>query len=679
MAYQKLARRLKFLIEAYRQYGFAHVRDVFGWALVRRRYARKPIGLIDREAFLRAFGCTDRPDRLVQLLHHSAQRLFPAATPTGRESIARIIADRRPATGSAYNAEEYRHARFAGLGVCIDEPNGRFDWHRDYASGVVWPSVAFDAIAYMGGGGTDVKNVWELNRLHLVGWLGADLLSTQNRAAADAFVRMIDDWRSANPINVGVNWAMPMEVAIRGFWLLMGYATFYGAAPADGAWWLDYARLAWGHATYLGANLEYFFNLTNHYLSNCFGLVVLGAFFSDSDQGRAWLEDGVRRMEDGLHHQVLADGVHYERSVGYHRLVLEMYLIALVLAERAGRPFATDVRARVERMAEFTRDYTPPMGTVPQFGDSDDGVIMRCGMDQELYDHRDTLAMAAVVFNRADFAATAGEYGEPAAWLFGAEGAACFTSYGGAARPTSVLYRDGGFAILRGATMHVMADAGPIGLHGNNDTLAFTVHGAGGAFIVDPGTYCYTRDESLRNELRSTGAHNAPMIDGVEIAAFDGLWRVKQDRTATKVTAWEDGTNGGAVVFEAEHHAYATLSNGGVVVRRRFELHRPADATDELRVHDTLIGSGRHGIRARFTIPHGVCVERIDEGRVLLRNEQNEVLEFECSRAIEVRAGWYSPSYGVAAPATLLEVEARLDISDASTGLAYICRLLSKS
>ncbi len=679
MAYQKLARRLKFLIEAYRQYGFAHVRDVFGWALIRRRYARSPVGLIDREALLRLFGCAEGPERLVQLLHRSAQRLFPAATPAGRESIARIIADRRSATCSAYNAEEYRHARFAGLGICIDEPGGRFDWHRDYASGVVWPSVAFNAVRYMEGGGADVKNVWELNRLHLIGWLGADLLSTQNRAAADAFVRTIDDWRSANPINVGVNWAMPMEVAIRGFWLLMGHATFHGAASADDAWWLDYARLTWGHATYLGANLEYFFNLTNHYLSNCFGLVALGAFFVDSDQGRAWLEDGVRRMESGLRHQVPADGVHYERSVGYHRLVLEMYLIALTLAERAGRPFGSEAAARVERMAEFTRDYMPPAGTVPQFGDSDDGVIMRCGMDQELYDHRDTLAMAAVVFNRADFAAAAGEYGEPAAWLFGAEGAARFASLHGTARRTSTLYREGGFAILRGNALHVMADAGPIGLHGNNDTLSFTVHGAGGAFIVDPGTYCYTRSEPLRNELRSTGAHNAPMIDGVEIAAFDGLWRVKQDRTATRVTAWEDGTNGGAVVFEAEHHAYAGLSGGGVVVRRRFELHSRSGATDELRVHDTFIGSGRHGIRVRFTIPHGVRAERIDEGRVLLRSEQGEVLEFECSRAVEIRPGWYSPSYGVAMPATLLDVEARFDISDASAGLAYICRLLSKS
>ena len=72
---------------------------------------------------------------------------------------------------------------------------------------------------------------------------------------------------------------MPMEVGIRGFWMIVGGAMFGNSEVISEDWWIDYYRLLWGHGNYLHHNLEYFPNLTNHYIANCFGLLVIGGLF----------------------------------------------------------------------------------------------------------------------------------------------------------------------------------------------------------------------------------------------------------------------------------------------------------------------------------------------------------------------------------------------------------------
>lgn len=618
---------------------------------------------------MRSFPWFRSEESFLDDFHRSATRRIPISRANRKEFFLNLLLSLQTYDEILDDADAISEGRFEGLGVCIREPGGKLDWHRDYSSGRTWPPVPFQEVKFMGGDGSDVKYVWEPSRMYWIGWLGKAYWISNNGAWSREFVRLIDDWGTANPINTGVNWSMPMEVAIRGYWLMMGYGLFQGAPNIPREWWVDYLRLAWGHGTYLINNLEYFSNLTNHYISNCFGLLALGSLFAGSAEGNRWLREGQERMIAELEHQVLADGVHYERSICYHRLVLEMYLIAIILARRSGLPFPADACRKVERMAEFMRDYIPQRGTVPQLGDSDDGVIMRMRMEQNLYDHRDTMALAASIFEREDFRQAAGGYSQAVLFTLGSEGFELLRGMKPASRPASRLYEEGGFAVLRSSDLHILADVGPIGLHGNNDTLSFTLSDSGGECLIDPGTYCYTRSEALRNELRSTCAHNGPAIDGEEIAEFDGLWRIKRDRTEVKIIEWSDGAD--ATILEAEHHAYDESKNGSITVRRRWELRGP-----ELRVRDRFTGSGAHTIAVRFTVPADRQVERIGEKIVEIDNGKGLRLHFECSHPVAIRRGWYSPSYGVAAMGTYIEIA---EGPDATSEIAYICRSLSNS
>ncbi len=634
MADKALERRLKFLIASLRRHGARHVFEVFRQARIRARYrAGAPHEPIAVDALMHSFSWFDSSDSFLDDYHRSIAPRLPFTLANRKEFFTSLLTSIEGYDQLLQHAEAIAEGRFPMLGICTAQSDGDYEWHRDALSGRLWPADRFDAIDFMSGAGSDVKYVWELNRMYWISWLGNAYWITSNGAWARDFTRLIGDWTASNPLDVGVNWSMPMEVAIRAFWLAMGYAYFAGAPGIDEQWWIDYLRTLHEHGRYLECNLEYFSNLTNHYLSNCLGLIAVGTMFADTADGARWFAEGRRRLIAELEHQVLPDGVHYERSIEYHRLVLEMFLTSAVLCRRGGAPLPEWALARIERMAEFTCDCIPPHGDVPQFGDSDDGVLLRMTPTQDLYDHRDTLALAASLFDRADMAAVAGHYSLAAAMLLGAEGFERFRALSGRPPGASRLYADGGFAVLRSTSLHVVADVGPIGLHGNNDVLSFTLHGPAGAYIVDPGTYCYTRDAARRNELRSSRAHNGPVVDNREVAEFDGLWRVRSDRTRPRVTEFADTT------LMAEHRAY------GRAVSRRWELDGAV-----LRVTDD---AGKCTVR--FTIPGEVTVVRRSDRSVELACGASRLL-IESTLDIAILDGWYSPSYGVGAPATWLEL-----------------------
>lgn len=662
MANSTLARRLERLIAAWKRHGAGHVIEVFRQERIRRNYARSPASLPSEAELLNAFGNSGvgNAEQLVHLLLNSAARLFPLDG-TDPSERTRFLADLCSATSESTivrDAELIASGRFPALGLCINEPSGSFAWNRDYGSGKEWPLDPYDRIRYLDGDGADVKYVWELNRMYWIAWLGKAFLLTGNERWATEFMRLMDSWQEQNPVNRGVNWTVAMETGIRSFWLVAGAAMFRNATSIPHSWWMRYFTLIHGHANWTLHNLEYFPNLTNHYIANCFGLVAAGSLFADSATGAKWLTEGVARLETELSRQVTSDGVHYERSIGYHGLVLEMYLLSQHLASQSGKPFSSTALAKIEQMAEFTLHYTPPSGsTLPQLGDSDDGVILRLRSDQQLYDHRHLLAIAGTLFNRPDMIHAAGKQTEQAMLLFGTGYTSRRTEQQALSQLTSGIFREGGFAALRNDRFFVFADAGPIGLHGNNDTLSFTLHTADGtAWIIDPGTGCYTRDEELRNELRSTAAHNAPCIDRTEIAEFAGLWRVSADRTQTRIVESRISDNAASEstkqTLKATHQAYHHL---GVTVEREWIV-----SEERVAVLDRITGEGKHEIAINFTLPENIRVRRISEQSLALISSNQEgherALLITCSEPLEILESFSSPGYGVILPSTSLRI-----------------------
>ena len=53
-------------------------------------------------------------------------------------------------------------------------------------------------------------------------------------------------------------------------------------------------------------------------------------------------------------------------------------------------------------------------------------------------------------------------------------------------------------------------------VHAHADALSFEYAAAGVTWIIDPGTYTYTKDPALRDHFRSSSAHNTVSVEEAE-------------------------------------------------------------------------------------------------------------------------------------------------------------------
>ena len=228
-------------------------------------------------------------------------------------------------------------------------------------------------------------------------------------------------------------------------------------------------------------------------------------------------------------------------------------------------------------MFEFTLAYTRPDGSAPVVGDADDARLFQFSAREDFNDHRHALSVGALLFDRGDFRAAAGKFTQDALWLFGGEGFEKYQRLQSSVTPAiSKYFPDGGYYVMQNGQAHLFVDAGDIGMHGrgghgHNDTLSFELWVHGQPLVVDSGTYCYSSDVQARQEFRGTSAHNTVVVDGREIAEFDSLWSVKEDRSDPRLLEWTSTPD--RDILEVEHFGYRRLSSP-VVHRRRFEFRK---------------------------------------------------------------------------------------------------------
>jgi len=169
-------------------------------------------------------------------------------------------------------------------------------------------------------------------------------------------------------------------------------------------------------------------------------------------------------------HQVHPDGSSYEGSTNYHRLVTEMFLQFKLLSEANNLQLPKALKLRFNKMLKFLNNCTDQASNLVQIGDNDGGKI--------------TTGIVAT-FNKNNFVSH---------------------------------YSNFGLTILKDKNWHITfrhptyRNNQPTG-HFHNDELSITVSINGIPIIVDPGTYLYTGNPTLRNLMRSEESHNSFYIE----------------------------------------------------------------------------------------------------------------------------------------------------------------------
>lgn len=543
------------------------------------------------------------------------------------------------------------------------ELGAQIDWHRDDRCGHVWPATYALDLDYSNlDQPSDVKFPWELSRLQWLIPAGQAFALTGDERYAEGVREVLEQWMAANPCMHGVNWACTMEVALR----ILSWTWFFHVFRESHAWRDEQFRerflcTLYAHGRYTDHYLEYSDINGNHCVADAAGLVFAGLFFGNTRQARRWHRRGWRLLVTELPRQVFEDGVDFEASTSYHRLVFELFLLPALYREACGERTPTAYRQRLLAMSRFTQAYTRDSGSIPLCGDNDDGRALPFG-GQATNDHRYVPQQIAVAWDHQHAAGPQAPHPE-AAWLHGADACRRFVrTPRRAADQASCAFTYGGFYVMRNATDHVFIDCGPVGVagrggHGHNDCLSFEAVLDGVPLITDCGSYVYTASPEARNRFRSTGSHNTPQVGSAEMNRFVSprdLWHLHDD-AQPELLQWLTGPE--QDVFEGTHSGYARLQPAIMPVRQISLNHR----SHALQICDRFESPVSIAAPISITIPlhlaQGVEPEVRAGGDVQLRCADRAFqLQWQGSAGwkLDVEDALVSPNYGIAHPARRL-------------------------
>ena len=610
-------------------------------------YLTLKLARLRSEEFLKRCNNEESIGQFVQCLHQQVCLHFFFHPRNRKDFFLNTLTTLQSLDSILEDADDVMNNRFETLGSGKVSLSENINWQCDFKSGKVWklaPSNTLDILDI--DNPSDVKVPWELSRFHQVWWLGKAYWITRNEQYALKFCELVEDWIDKNPPGMGVNWVIAMEVTIRACNWIAGYYFFCDSKSLTSDFWLKFFKSLYIHGFFIYHNLEYSRINGNHFLSNVVGLIFLGILFRDTQFGQRWLRWSVKNLENEMQNQVLPDGVDFEKSTSYHRLVLELFYSAALLCKVNNIGLSQSFWNRLEKMFEFIQYYIRPDGSIPLWGDADDGHLFRFSMNEEINDHRHALAIGAILFNRSDFKVAAGKICQDVLFYFGEEGIEKWQLLNEETKPlSSRVFPDGGFYILHGRNSHLFIDAGELGQrgrggHGHNDTFSFELWANGEPLIVDSGTYTYTSDVKARQEFRSIRAHNTVVVDNEEIADFNDLWSVKKDRTHPRVLVWT--TSELIDVLEMEHNGYQRLPSP-VIHQRRFEFNK---SELWLTITDMLKGRGFHLIESFLHFAPGIALSIIDH-RTIIASSNN--VRYRISTSVgeySIIKSRYSPRYG---------------------------------
>src|SRR6185369_10109947 len=216
-----------------------------------------------------------------------------------------------------------------GIGFGEQFFGNEIQWRRDPLSNYVWPLDYHRDLKLMRADGSDVRVLWELNRLGHFLPLACAYASTRDERYSAEFFAQLRSWHDQNPYGRGPNWTCAMEVALRAMNLLAAFEFFRLSPQMSVEFFL---QLLQQHGAYIRRNLEFSYIATsNHYLSDVVGLLWLGLLLPELRDAAAWREFGLDQMLREMDKQVLPDGADFEASTGYHRFVTELFLYSFLL------------------------------------------------------------------------------------------------------------------------------------------------------------------------------------------------------------------------------------------------------------------------------------------------------------------------------------------------------------
>lgn len=428
-------------------------------------------------------------------------------------------------------AELARSGRWRVFGhECALSGDG-FSWRTHPVSGQPTPLHPWHRLRYMAGEcGGDVKYLWELNRHKALLRLAQSWFVRRDEATSALLGTLLDGWMDENPPGLGINWASSLEVGLRGVaWC------WIGALTAQAPLWTEerqkrFLWQVWHHGRHLTRFDSVHHSPNTHLTGEALALLYLGSCFPQFRVAAQWRRFGLAILLEELEYQILPDGMHFERSTGYHRYTVEFLLHAIAIARATGTaPVPPQLEEAARATSAVLAALRRPDGAVPILGDEDGGSALPLS-SAPARDVSPLLSLAATLLDRPDWQPEGDLASRDLSWwLLRGIGQREDSSQPPAA-PTSVSFPDGGyFAAWESSSPEpwfCLMDGGPHGGdvtgHAHDDCASVEIARGSLVLVADPGSATYTGDRVRRERDRSATSHGTLVPEARTLAVTSG-------------------------------------------------------------------------------------------------------------------------------------------------------------
>jgi hypothetical protein len=420
--------------------------------------------------------------------------------------------------------------------------NGR--WDVDPDSGNRWPCISiFEPLKNTAG---DVRYPWELGRMHHLVWFGQAWRLTGDKEWIKEALIHLNEIMNESPYEYGIHWRDGLQLSVRIFSLI---ALADLCHDAENTFHVEINKAISAHVFSLRRQISPHGEITNnHVIGEASAQTLSGLFL----QNESDVKKGLDRLHLELKRQIYADGIPYEGSIPYIRFDLDFLLLLLMALRSVNRDTPSWLIKYAAIIASALARVADSKGMVPPIGDGDDARVIR--LDDEAYlCVNESLNLASYLTGESI------AYNKPLSgfcdWICGPTNNSLLDS---SIKKINHL-KDSGLIHIYQKKINVWVDCGPTGggvygpgVHGHNDTTAIVLHYNGRALLHDPGWHTYYGDIDMRNQLRSTGAHNGVMVNKLEQAELGSLFeianqchplkvRTRQKKSVACVTCGHDG------------------------------------------------------------------------------------------------------------------------------------------
>ncbi|NMC98147.1 MAG: hypothetical protein GYA62_00300 [Bacteroidales bacterium] len=480
-------------------------------------------------------------------------------------------------------------------------------WNKDYISNKTIPNLFYRKIKRKIGG-AEIRSIWELNRLQFLPLLGLSFRSQKDSVYYYFLKDIINDWISNNPFLIGANWMNAMECSIRASNIIIALSFFESELNKDPEFEKIILDLLYMHGLYIEFHIEKGISnlFGNHYLSDLFGLLIIGAFLYNNNRAIKWKTYAIKELIISADKCIDEDGVAHEHSVGYHKFITELYLYVIYFFRKDFSIAISFLEFNIHKMIEFLFKIEQPDCKLPSIGDCDDGKIF--AIDNYYgYDSKELLAIKNILRSIENSTLSNIENLDKN-----------FTT-----PQNIVLYKKAGILLYKNLKSYLtflfwnVGSEGQ-GTHQHNDILSFCLFLSGTSIIVDPGTYCYISDPQMRNYFRSTSAHNTISIDNYEFNNVDqnSVWGMKQNGS---VQILDFSVNNSFIKITIENNAFCRLSDP-VFHKRTIELW----CDKKFKIIDEFKSNSLHKVTLSLHLDPGVKIENITKGKIILRKDKKK-------------------------------------------------------